>query len=195
MGCQYRISKFFQVEEEAEDKSEHLRKEIELLENEMNQLPNELVAALQEVKEKERPCQKNTKLSELELELQCCSCQEVCRPPACIYQVKKTRISAKKVTKNQVKKGRLSSNQSKVNVFSNLSLSTMFQVKSCFSVSRGRLNLRTLPPTKGFLFYFFYLFYFFPTKGGPKVNFFSLNLSFSNRLRLQHLLFKVRNPQ
>ena len=79
--------------------------------------------------------------------------------------------------------------------FSNLSLSTMFQVKSCFAVSRGRPNLRTVPPTKGFLFYFFYLFYFFPTKGGPKVNFFSLNLSFSNRLRLQHLLFKVRNPQ
>ena len=98
MGCQYCISKFFQVEEEAEDKAEHLRKEIELLENEMNQLPNELVAALQEVEEKERPCQKNAKLSELELELQCCSCQEVCRPPACIYQVKKTRISAKKVT-------------------------------------------------------------------------------------------------
>ena len=99
------ISKLIQVEEEAEDKAEHLRKEIELLENEMTQLPNELVAALQEVKEKERPWQKKTKLSELELELQCCSCQEVCRPPACIYQVKKKRIFAKKVTKNQVEKG------------------------------------------------------------------------------------------
>ena len=37
-----------EVEEEAEDRAEHLRKEIELLENEMSQLPAELVSALEE---------------------------------------------------------------------------------------------------------------------------------------------------
>ena len=119
------------MEDEAEDQAEHLRKEIELLENEMNQLPNELVAALQEVKEKERPCQKNAKLSELELELQCCSCQEVCRPPACIYQVKKTRIKNKESNEGSGKeRGRLSSNQSKVFLIYHSAVSTMFQVKS-----------------------------------------------------------------
>ena len=155
MGCQYCVSKLIQVEEEAEDKAEHLRKEIELLENEMNQLPNELVAALQEVKEKERPCQKNAKLSELELELQCCSCQEVCRPPACIYQVKKTRISAKKVTKNQVKKGRLSSNQSKVNVFLIYHSARCFKSSLDFQCPEGDLLCGQCLPPKVFCYYFF----------------------------------------
>ena len=77
-----------EVEEEAEDMTEHLRKEIELLENEMGQMPDELVSALEdqarlEVSRKTTSSQ----LSELELELQCCSCQKVCRPPASIYQV------------------------------------------------------------------------------------------------------------
>ena len=59
----------------------------------------------------------------------------------------------------------------KIECFSDLSLSTMFQVKSFFAVSRGRPNLRTVPATKGF-------FYFY-TKGGPKIDS-SLFLSFSN---------------
>ena len=168
MGCQYRISKFIQVEEEAEDKVEHLRKEIELLENEMNQLPNEFVAALQEVKEKERPCQKNTKLSELELELQCCSCQEVCRPPACIYQVKKTRFSVKKVTENQVKKGSLSSNQLNVNAFLIYHSARCFKSSLALQCPEGDLICgQCLPPKVFFIFIFF-----FSTKGGPKVDFF-----------------------
>jgi len=80
-----------EVEEEAEDRAEHLRKEIELLENEMGQLPAEMVSALEEQARlaggAEASATANTsKLSELELELQCCSCQEVCRPPARIYQ-------------------------------------------------------------------------------------------------------------
>ena len=128
----------------------------------MNQLPNELVSALQEVKEKERPCQKTTKLSELELELQCCSCQEVCRPPACIYQVKKTRFSVKKSNGESGKERKSIFKPIKSECFSNLTLSTMFQVKSCFAVSRGRPNLRTVPPTKGFFLFFFLSFLFFP---------------------------------
>ena len=89
-----------EVEEEAEDRAEHLRKEIELLENEMGQLPAELVSALEEQArleggaEEGRAAANSSKLSELELELQCCSCQEVCRPPASIYQVAEKRILA-----------------------------------------------------------------------------------------------------
>ena len=77
------------VEEEAEDRAEHLRKEIELLENEMGQLPADLVLEAQaklEVSPK-TSTDAGSQLSELELELQCCSCQKVCRPPASIYQV------------------------------------------------------------------------------------------------------------
>ena len=78
-----------EVDEEAEDVAEHLRKEIELLENEMGQLPDELVSALEEQARLEVSPKKakSSQLSELELELQCCSCQNVCRPPASIYQV------------------------------------------------------------------------------------------------------------
>ena len=171
MGCQYRISKFIQVEEEAEDKVEHLRKEIELLENEMNQLPNEFVAALQEVKEKERPCQKNAKLSELELELQCCSCQEVCRPPACIYQVKKTRFSVKKVTENQVKKGSLSSNQLNVNAFLIYHSARCFKSSLALQCPEGDLICGQCLPPKVFFFIFSIFFIFFPPKVVQKLIF------------------------
>merc|ERR1719342_126109 len=56
----------------------------------MGQLPAELVSALEEQARLEGGAEEGraaaNKLSELELELQCCSCQEVCRPPASIYQ-------------------------------------------------------------------------------------------------------------
>ena len=77
-----------EVEEEAEDRAEHLRKEIELLENEMGQLPADLVLEARAKLEVSPSAPSATsQLSELELELQCCSCQNVCRPPASIYQV------------------------------------------------------------------------------------------------------------
>ena len=77
-----------EVEEEAEDRAEHLRKEIELLENEMGQLPADLILEAQAKQEEVSPkTRAGSQLSELELELQCCSCQNVCRPPASIYQV------------------------------------------------------------------------------------------------------------
>ena len=78
-----------EVEEEAEDRVEHLRKEIELLENEMGQLPADLLLKAQQAKQDVSPSGQSggSQLSELELELQCCSCQKVCRPPASIYQV------------------------------------------------------------------------------------------------------------
>ena len=90
-----------EVDEEAEDVSEHLRKEIELLENEMGQLPDELVSALEEQARLEVSPKKakSSQLSELELELQCCSCQNVCRPPASIYQV--TTIIVREIFKNE----------------------------------------------------------------------------------------------
>merc|ERR1712192_41216 len=67
--------------------AEHLRKEIELLENEMGQMPVELASALEEQARLEVSAKAtSSQLSELELELQCCSCQKVCRPPASIYQ-------------------------------------------------------------------------------------------------------------
>ena len=76
------------VEEEAEDRAEHLRKEIELLENEMRQLPSDLVLEAQaKLEVSPKTSNAGSQLSELELELQCCSCQKVCRPPASIYQV------------------------------------------------------------------------------------------------------------
>ena len=83
-------AELLEVDEEAEDMAEHLRKEIELLENEMGQMPAELVLALEaqaRVDGGAVPAKTNSQLSELELELQCCSCQKVCRPPASIYQV------------------------------------------------------------------------------------------------------------
>ena len=76
-----------EVEEEAEDRAEHLRKEIELLENEMGHLPADLVLEAQAKLEVSPKSSAGSQLSELELELQCCSCKKVCRPPASIYQV------------------------------------------------------------------------------------------------------------
>ena len=83
-------AELLEVDEEAEDMAEHLRKEIELLENEMGQMPAELVLALEaqaRVVGGAVPAKTNSQLSELELELQCCSCQRVCKPPASIFQV------------------------------------------------------------------------------------------------------------
>ena len=83
-------AELLEVDEEAEDMAEHLRKEIELLENEMGQMPAELVLALEaqaRVDGGAVPAKTNSQLSELELELQCCSCQRECKPPASIFQV------------------------------------------------------------------------------------------------------------
>jgi len=72
------------------DRADHLRKEVELLENEMESMasPSQL-ASLALDSSLSLPCcspAPRPLLSELEQELQCCGCQIVCRPPTKIFQ-------------------------------------------------------------------------------------------------------------
>jgi len=71
------------------DRADNLRKEVELLENEMESMaaPGQL-ASLALDPNLSMTCSPGPGpvLSELELELQCCGCRRVCRPPTKIYQ-------------------------------------------------------------------------------------------------------------
>lgn len=81
-----------EAKEELEDQAEHLRKEVELLENEAGGLETSLEGGMETAQpgltgstgQLDGPSEGY--LSELELELQCCSCRTVCRPPSHIYQ-------------------------------------------------------------------------------------------------------------
>jgi len=71
------------------DKAEHLRKEVELLENEMESMnsPSQLASlALDPSLTLSCSSTPAPQLTELEEELQCCGCRAVCRPPTRIYQ-------------------------------------------------------------------------------------------------------------
>ena len=80
------------------DKADHLRKEVELLENEMESMnsPSQLANLALDPSLLSFTCSTPTlstsslmagpPTSELEAELQCCGCMKVCQPPTKIYQ-------------------------------------------------------------------------------------------------------------
>jgi len=82
--------KFSNLENHYLDGIEQLKKDIELLENEKENMknPNQLIT--NSMTPSSRSCMNsamgNQNLSDLESELQCCSCQHICRPPCKIYQ-------------------------------------------------------------------------------------------------------------
>jgi len=78
------------LEEHFLDRGEELSKEIELLENEMNNMksPSQVIhSTLPSLERSYSGTNSNrTDLSEIEDELKCCSCQKLCKPPIKIYQ-------------------------------------------------------------------------------------------------------------
>eukprot|EP00090_Calanus_glacialis_P045589 TRINITY_DN8561_c0_g1_i1.p1 TRINITY_DN8561_c0_g1~~TRINITY_DN8561_c0_g1_i1.p1 ORF type:complete len:373 (-),score=96.36 TRINITY_DN8561_c0_g1_i1:46-1164(-) len=77
------------IEDEFIDKSEHLIKEIELLENELESMsaPSQILSAIVNSEVPPRtPTPLRSELTELEAELQCCNCSFICEPPTKIYQ-------------------------------------------------------------------------------------------------------------
>ena len=74
---------FANLESDYLDEAENLRKEIELLENENENMtaPSDLISNYFH----SEPVKK-TQLTELEAELECCSCGHICKPPCKIYQ-------------------------------------------------------------------------------------------------------------
>merc|ERR1712025_159037 len=72
------------------DRGEELRKEIELLENEMENMksPSQVInSALPSLERSYSGTNSNrTDLSDIEDEIKCCSCQILCKPPLKIYQ-------------------------------------------------------------------------------------------------------------
>ena len=76
----------------------------------------------------------------------------------------------KKVTKNQVKKGRLFSNQSKVNVFLIYHSARCFKSSLAFQCPEGDLICGQCLPPKVFFFIFSIFFIFFPPKVGVQIS-------------------------
>jgi len=68
------------------DEMERLKKDIELLENEKENMvgPNQLISEC--LSSRSDSSAGSRQLSELESDLECCSCSYICRPPCKIYQ-------------------------------------------------------------------------------------------------------------
>jgi len=77
------------LEDEYLDQSEHLKKEIELLENELESMsaPSLILSAITNTEFLPRtPTPLSSEMTELEADLQCCACDLICKPPLKIYQ-------------------------------------------------------------------------------------------------------------
>jgi len=86
------------------DEMERLKKEIELLENEKENLvgPNQLIS--DSLSSRSDSSAGSRQLSELESDLECCSCSYICRPPCQIYQCPEGDLLCEYCTQEKTRK-------------------------------------------------------------------------------------------